>query len=117
MASRKKKVTKKASRKKKATKKTRGKKAARKKVVRKKIAKRSARGKTDRKKSARPMAEKESASRPQAISDRGTTTDSDLRHPAIAAARSPLHTASGRGDGESLERITGDPDVNRFPLS
>jgi len=54
--------------------------------VGKKIGKRSARGKTDRKKSARPMAEKESASRPQA----GTTSDSDLRHLAIAAAARSL---------------------------
>ncbi len=109
MASRKKKLTKKASRKKAVTKKkrgkkaarkkgttkkTRGKKAARKKAARKKAARKtsarrgpskkigkgSARGKTDRKKSARPTAGKKSASRPQAISDQGTTSDSDLRH-------------------------------------
>jgi hypothetical protein len=52
----------------------------------KKIGKGSARAKTGRKKSARPTAGKKSASRPQAISDRGTTSDSDLRHLAIAAA-------------------------------
>ena len=77
---------KKTARKKGTTKKTRGKKAARKKAVRKKIGKRSARAKTGRKKNARPTAGKESASRPQAISNRGTTSDSDLRHLAIAAA-------------------------------
>jgi hypothetical protein len=74
----------------KRTKKAARKKAARKTSARrdpsKKIGKGSARGKTDQKKSARPTAGKKSASRPQAISDRETTSDSDLRHLAIAWA-------------------------------
>ena len=94
MAGRKKKLTKKASRKKAVTKKKRGKKAARKKGTTKKTrGKKAARKKAVRKKSARPMAEKESASRSQAISDRGTTSESDLRHLALGAAARRL-----RGD-------------------
>ena len=66
-----------------------------------KIGKGSARAKTGRKKSAPSTAGKKSGSRPQAISDRGTTSDSDLRCLAIAAAARCLQRGPRFGDWPS----------------